>query len=77
MSKIVFTNTVKRFLRDKNARLAAVPVEQNRRRSRDIFEREEQKSDAAALLFTGLTAAVYVALRIGLTYAAIGHTGSH
>jgi hypothetical protein len=59
---IVFAHTMQRLLRDQHARLATVPLQHKARRN--------EEASMAPLL---LVAALYVAARIGLTYAALGH----
>ncbi len=72
-SMIVYANTMQRFLRDQNARLAMVPQQHGTRRQAIRDEAARQETAVAPLLLTGLIATIYVGLRIGLTYAALGH----
>jgi len=64
----VITNSIQHILRDQTPRLAPIPLQRQARR-----QNGRQESSAAPLLLTGLAAALYVGLRIGLTYAATGH----
>lgn len=69
MPMSVFTNTLQRFLRDRHARLATVPLQHGMLR----HDTRDEKASVSPLLLTGLIAALYVAVRIGVTYAIIGH----
>jgi hypothetical protein len=72
MSMTVFTNSFTRFLRDRSARLATLPL--HTQQAKQWLAREQRdEARASSLLIVGLIAALYVAARIGLTYVALPH----
>ena len=73
MSTIAFINNFSRFLRDQPGRLAAVPLRQDQawKAHRDKEKRQDEAADRLRLI--GFIAAIYVAIRIGLTYGIVGH----
>jgi hypothetical protein len=80
MSMMILQETAQRFLRDRSARLSPVLVHQERngRAARaKLMEMQEDEERARIggreLLLVGLVAALYVAARIALTWAATAH----
>jgi hypothetical protein len=69
MSMIAFINTVLRFVRDQSARLAPVPIRHDRTWKK---RRAEQERHDASLGLVLLVAAIYVVVRIGLSYGIVG-----
>lgn len=77
MSMMIMRETAKRFLQDRAARLAPIPVANQRTRHariEAILKAEEQNTvRGGEWLLLGAIAALYVLVRIGLTYGAVTH----
>lgn len=70
MPVTMFTQTMRRFIHDQHASLAMVPA---RWESTCHARRHDEESPFPALLTAGLIAGLYIAVRIGLAYALLGH----
>jgi hypothetical protein len=71
MSMIALVNIVSRFMRDDFGRLAPVTYGLSAVRKRQLQNEERQQATISPMLMVGLIAALYVAIRIGVTYAAV------